>query len=220
MKRRGILLILFLYVNICAQEADQYPQTKWISWGLLAGPAITSAPQTGYSILLEGRVRFLPGLNVKVSAGYSDLTQNENIPVKTYWLPKLNNVTYYQTNSYDIQIRDYLVFPLSFGVEYVVSKGIISPYVTVEAGTNIFTSKVNYSNYVLGELHEYTKREDVPAEYRQGWRIRLKSESFRFAFGVGTKIEMNENLNFEVRYIYNINFNILNSHQILMGFSI
>jgi hypothetical protein len=220
MKKAGIFLIILLYINIPAQQQTKEQVLQWVSWGVFAGPDFTSAPGASYSILLEGRARIIPRVNLKISCGYSSLNQDKNLSVKTYWLPKINNVTYYQTHSYDIEVNNYMIFPFSAGLEYYIAEGGISPYLMFEIGNNIYSTGVSYSNNVYGSLQEYTGSDDVPAEYRSGRRIILGRRSFRTAIGLGTKIKLYGPLNFEVRYLYNVNTAIINSHRLLMGLSI
>lgn len=220
MKRTSIFLILLLYVNITAQQQTKEPILRWFSGGVFAGPDFTSAAKTGYSVSIEGRVRIIPRVNLKISLGYSLLNQDENISVQTYFLQKKDGVTHYQTQSYDMEINNYKIFPFSAGLEYSISDGNISPYLVFEIGTNIYSTGVSYSNCVLGSLQEYTDSEDIPARYRNGRHIVLGQSSVRTAMGFGTKIKLYGDLNFEVRYLYNINSNIINNHQILVGFSI
>jgi hypothetical protein len=220
MKKVSVLLIIIFSINITAQQQSKEPVFRWVSFGVFAGPSFTSAPKTGYSVSFEGQVRIIPHVNLKLSLGYSLLNQDKIISVKTYRLQKNNGAEYYQTQSFDMEINNYKIFPFSAGCEYSILEGDISPYITFEIGTNIYSTGVNYSNHIIGSLQEYNSSQDVPAGYRSGQRIVLGHRSIRTAAGFGTKIKIYGNLNFEIRYLYDINSAIINSHRLLMGFSI
>lgn len=220
MKKVSVLLIVLLSINITAQQQSKESVSRWISFGVFAGPSFTSAPKAGYSVSFEGQMKIIPSVNLKLSFGYSLLNQDEIISIKTYQLQKSNGAEYYQTQSYDMEINNYKIFPFSAGCEYSILEGDISPYLTFEIGTNIYSTGVSYSNHVIGNLQEYNSSQDVPALYRSGRRIVLGRSSIRTAAGFGTKIKLYGNLNFEIRYLYDINSAIINSHRLLVGFSI
>lgn len=218
MKRIIFLSFILFCTTLFAQEGNG-PFSK-LQLALYSGSSITSAPQTGLSFMIEGKASLLPRLNAKLAIGYYKLYENDFQQVKTYRSYNFNNAISYQTHSYNIEGYDYAVFPICAGLEYTISEGAVSPYITVEGGNNAYAVTTRCSNNIYGEIGKYITPGDVPAEYKNYVQKDKGQRSYRIAFGMGTRISLWQGVNLELCYMYNINTNIVNNHQILAGISL
>lgn len=219
-KRIIFLLTVLLSVNTFAQEALEAGPFSKLHFAIYSGAAVTSAPKTGVSFMVEGKTEILPRLNAKVSVGYYKLGENDFQLIKTYRRLNVDNVVSYQTHTYNIEGYDYSVFPISAGFEYAIAEGSVSPCLILEGGSNSYSVASRCSNNVFGETGKYLSADDVPAEYKDCILKDKSKRSYRAAFGMGARISLWKGVNLEIRYMYNINTNMTNNHQILAGVSL
>ncbi len=46
-----------------------------------------------------------------------------------------------------------------------------------------------------------------------------KDKSYRLGLGIGTKYQISHKFSLDIRYLYQFNSNIIDTHQLLIGFS-
>lgn len=219
MKRLVIFFLILSCKTILSQSIESPKVFSSFRLGILAGMTYCSLP--GGSLLIEGKTNLTKDLNLKLSAGYSSLNKSESYIVNTYgYIGKINDkvIDTYNSVSYRIDKVLYDVFPVSLGFEYTFIHDKFSPYGILEVGYNYFTYHLVESQGKTGG--EYSKTlEGLSAEYRNNppQISEDKTSSYKMAIGIGTNYKLTPNLNLDLRYVYQYNDLIINTHQILVG---
>jgi opacity protein-like surface antigen len=211
MKIIVFLSLLLLPAAIFAQDSGKSVFHSSVMGG------INFSDNNGGSFLLEGKVPLLDNLNFKLSLGYSKVYQVKGENVKTYYLDHYFTDNYF-TSDYKIEKLEYTVVPISAGLEYYFNRDKISFYGTMEAGYNSYDFEVFRS--VKDEKLAGSTFNDLPADYRNKEPEISNDTSLRFAPGIGARYQVSAGIALDLRYIYNFNSNIPDTHQLLFGISI
>ncbi|MFZ1291920.1 MAG: hypothetical protein WAR79_17620 [Melioribacteraceae bacterium] len=184
--------------------------------GILGG--INTSNFTGTSFVIEGRINLIPDLNSKMSIGYSTIYEKDGSHINTHGAIDLEGINQYSTVSYDIDRFRYTTVPISVGLEYIFTRQTFSPYTTFEFGYNYYDYKTEEINYQVGKDGYYDNFDELPEIYKnEPSKINKEDESFRFAFGVGTLYNLSSKIFLDLRYAYQVNTALVNTHQFLIG---
>ena len=209
----GIFLILFCTSSF-SQENDNNKLFSQFKFGFLAGVNITKF--AGGSVLIEGKTNLISNINIKALIGYSKIYKKEGYNVKTYGFIDIDNFQKYVTSSYDVNRIDYDVFQIAVGFEYFIVKDRLSPYIISEAGYNYYSFHIQESN-IYSSGRDYDTYDEIPAEYKNKPPKISNETSYLFGLGIGTNYKLGSAINLDIRYLYQFNKNIVNTHQILVG---
>jgi hypothetical protein len=169
----------------------------------------------GTSIVIEGSTNLTSNTNIKLSLGYSTVNKEEGYAVKTYQYSDFFNI--YNADSYTVDEINYIVVPISLGMEYVLSDDRISPYALVEIGYNFYSVKITKSN--SRTVGQYDNYDELPLEYQNEPPDIPEDESYTIALGIGTNYKISNKFNLDIRYLYQFNISLVNTSQILIGFN-
>jgi len=214
------LLFLAFVFESKAQTSGNNDLFPSIHFSALAGPNFTFPFQTGYLAQFEARTKVSSCVSIKASVGLSSIYEDFGNYVSTYSYTKIAQTDIYQSYSYKLDKYEYSIVPLSLGVEYSFSENIGSPFLLAELGYNLYSVEMHKSNQVLGAGGTFSTKAQLPEQYRQEPPKIKDDTSFRIGLGAGMRFRISGNFYFEARYIYNVNTQLINSHQILMGISI
>ena len=182
---------------------------------------INTTNYTGTSFLVEGRINIIPNLNSKMSIGYSTIYEKEGTHVNTYGFSDIEEINQYFTYSHDIDRFRYSTIPISIVLEYIFTRQAFTPYTTLEVGYNFYEYKTETSNGYVGKDGYYDNFEDLPELYKNDPpKINKEDESFRIGFGIGTLYKLSSKFFLDLRYGYQINTSLVNTHQFLIGIQI
>ncbi len=215
MKKIIVLIIVLFSFCSFSQVNDKSEIFSSFKFGALAGVNLSNL--IGGVFTIEGKTNLTSNLNIKLSAGYSTINKKEGYNVKTYGPVVVNNVTTYQISSYNVDKILYDVFPVSVGFEYVFLHNNFSPYGIVETGYNFYTFHTQVSYNIIPNGRSYNSAEEVPSEYKGTPPVITKAASYRFALGLGTTYKISNGINLDIRYLFQANKYIENTHQILFG---
>lgn len=213
MKKYVVLLFLLAVITISAQEKP----IKTFEFGALGGINFDNIERIGGSAFIEGRYAILPNLKIKLSLGYNNLVEGKNQAVKTYSKTATGSGDKYQTLSYTIEKYSYETIPISFGVEYSLGTGSIIPYLTAEGGYNSFSVNVVTGLKYYGAGGTFNSHGELPAEYRSQPPGFFTGDSYRIAPGAGVRFAVNSILTADLRYSYQVNTSLINTHLFLFG---
>jgi hypothetical protein len=215
---KNLIVPLFLLFSIClfAQENEQVRMFSTLKVGFLAG--INFSDQSGSSFVLEGKTNIISNLNLKLSLGYSVINKNDVFTVKTYQYIVSTNHSQYEAESYTVDKINYDVFPISLGLEYFISRNVFSPYALLEAGYNYSNIHPIRSGGNISIAAGYFDTFDqLPAAYKG----EISTDNpYRIAVGAGTTYKVTSYINLDIRYVFQYNKSIANTHQILLGVNI
>lgn len=213
MKKIIFISIIFLLTQgIIGQNYQEKINNIPFGVGILGG--INTYNFTGTSFLIEGRINLIPDLNSKMSIGYSTIYK-KGYHVNTNGYSNFENQ--FGTLSYDIDFFRYSTVPISLGLEYIFTRQIFTPYTSFEIGYNFYEYKTREINYFVGKDGYFDNFEDLPEIYKNDPPKIDKDESFRMSLGIGTLYKLSSKFFLDIRYAYQINTNLVNTHQFLIG---
>lgn len=216
---KSILLFIILFnINLFPQEQEKSEMFSSFHLGILGGINYTTL--TGPSAIMEGSTNLTSNLYFKFSIGYSIIYQNSFQRVKTYEYISFDDVHLFATHDYNINYLKYEVAPISIGLQYFFDYGKFSPYCFLEGGYNSYDTKQDITSDITGLNGDYNTYDELPPAYKNNPPTTSQINSYRVGIGVGTKYRLFKNIDFDIRYLYQVNSNIINTHQILFGFAI
>jgi hypothetical protein len=216
MKNTIVILFLMLGINLFAQENEQFKMFSTFHFGVLGGTNFSTL--SGGSLIIEGKTNLTSDLNLTLSLGYSTINKKEGYVVQTYQHIVFTNYDQYATQTYTVNDINYDVFPISLGFQYIILHDVFSPYALLEGGYNFFSFHQTQSSIAIAGA-SYDTYGQLPAAYKGAIPLISEDNSYRIAVGVGTTYKLSRIFNLDVRYLYQYNKSIENTHQILIGFN-
>ena len=206
---KGIYLIIILTAySLYAQEE---PLTNY-RLSLLGGIKFENASQINPAAQIELKNNIFPNVDIQFSVGFSKLIESTSIHVDTYRERNIEYVDYYQSHSYDIYEIQYFFIPFSLGLNYNV---LDNYYLFGATSYSIVSTDIYAKNSQEGELFE--SFDMIDEKYREVFIKPIADNSISYSIGFGNLIPITNYLNMHVKYFYEINPDLLNSHNILLG---
>ncbi len=218
MKKIFVLLIVLFSASLFAQENNNSKIFSGFHVGILAG--VNYSNLAGGSIVMEGKTNLSENLNVKLSVGYSTINKRDGYFYKSYGHIKFDSVDYYVASSNYVDEIIYHVFPVSIGFEYTFLHKKFSPYILLEGGINYYSFQTELSNSKSIFGGYFDTYNEVPSEYKVKPPVITEASSMRLAFGLGTTYTISRGVNLDIRYEFQSNKYIVNTHQILFGINL
>ncbi len=208
-----LLLIMFSFNFIFAQKQVNNHIYKNFEYGLYGGINFASSSNIGGSLLFEWKIYLLTNFMLKASIGYEKTYNPNSYNVKTNGFYKIDNIKRYYTKSYRVLETQYQIIPFLFGVQYQFISYSFSPYAQIEVGYKWIDPLTIKTNPVI--QGEYEKFQDLPNEFKS--TDVLPVSSYSFGIGIGIRYKISSKLNLDLRYIYQLESNIVNTHNFLIG---
>lgn len=210
------VLILSLSQFVVAQEVNGSSFFTKSEFGLYGGVNVSGESNLGGLTSFEFKTNLTSNLNLRLSASYFYLRTDITQQVKSFTTGEIQGEEFFTAGEYTIKGREYKNIPISVGLQYFLSRSAFSSYVIAEGGYNLIDGKLNRTP---GQSWSYNSAEEVPDEYKHhklGEPMPLSS--FRYGIGIGTMYSLSSVFNLDVRYLYNFDSEIVNTHQVLVGF--
>jgi hypothetical protein len=213
MKKNILIIILFAAIQLSAQTVEKdYSKSKF-EFGFFTGITSERMEYFGESFMVEARYKIDSKWIVKLSVGNSKLIK-EDYSRETYYNPYYDSL-----HSFTNFLKGYIfeIVPASLGVEYMILGERTIPYLIGELGFNSYTT-----NKVIGYImkNDYTPRDpnqiDFIGQYPRH-SYYYNGTSIRIALGVGLKQITASFLNLDIRYLFQFNTHLTNSHLLLVG---
>lgn len=219
---KAIMKLMFVFVLsisqfVVAQEGNGSSSVFSKSeFGLYGGVNVSGESNLGGLTSFEFKTNLTSDLNLRFSVSYFYLRTNITQQVKSFTTGEIQGEEFFTAGEYTIKGREYKNVPLSIGLQYFVSRSAFSPYVIAEGGYNLIDGKLDRTP---GHSWSYNSVEEIPDEYKHhkpGEPMPLSS--FRYGIGIGAMYPLSSVFNLDVRYLYNFDSEIVNTHQVLVGF--
>jgi len=165
--------------------------------------------------MFEGKTHLSDNALLKLSFGYTNLSSANKYEVKSYTKSSIDgSETFYQI-SYDVEKTEYEIIPLSIGVQYNIEYGKFTPYIYSDFGYNLIHPTVHKSETSFyGQFNFYN---ELPVEHR--YKDDLPLSSFKLAIGFGINYPLSSVFGLDIRYLNQIDSEIINSQQLLVRIS-
>ncbi len=217
--RRGysiVLLLIFLTNILFAQDENMIAPFSNFNFSIYGGINFEDVSELGGTFYIEGKTNLTSNLNLKLSLGYYKSIELVNDTVRGSGVNTIDTLTYYSASEAYITERVYDVLPISLGLQYIFKNETISPYILLDGSYNYIDTKRTRNG---GRSWSYITYEDVPDEFKNNQIETFPNESFGVALGIGAIYSIKNNLNLDFRYLFKYDSEIINSHQVLIGFS-
>lgn len=219
MKARTIVIfvsILAFSQLIVAQSVNESSLFTKTEFGFYGGVTTSNSSSLGASANVDFKTDLASNLNLKLSVAYYKVDVDYFKNVKQSGSSEIQGEEYFFATEYDIDGRKYQSIPISLGLQYFLNRSILSPYIIAEAGYNIIDAKATINNH---KTWSYRTLEEIPEEYKQEYSVDpLPLSSYRFGIGIGAIYPLSSVFNLDLRYLYNFDTEIVNTHQVLVGF--
>lgn len=210
------VFILSLSQFVVAQEVNGSSFFTKSEYGLYGGVNVSGESNLGGLTSFEFKTNLTSNLNIRLSASYFYLRTDITQQVKSFTTGEIQGQEFFTAGEYTIKGREYKNIPISVGLQYFLSRSTLSPYVIAEGGYNFIDGKLDRTP---GQYWSYNSLEEIPDEYKHhkpGEPMPLSS--FRYGIGLGAMYPISSVFNLDVRYLYNFDSEIVNTHQVLVGF--
>ncbi len=216
MKKLLVLIILFFFGNILAQDLESKPMFSKFYFSVLGGTNFNTLPTAGTAIIIEVKSNVSSNINAKFSIGYSILYDDDFYEIKSYRFVSFDGYEKYHTRLFKVDKVKYTIIPISIGSEYMFLKSNLTPFALFELGYNYSSSTSEGVKYE-GIAGAYDTVDEIPQEYRKLAPALDDGSSFSLGIGLGLKYMLTDRMDLNIRYIYHYNESIINNHQVLFG---
>jgi len=165
------------------------------------------------AILMEGKFHLSRDLLIKLSFGYSKLISPHNYTVKSHTVINFGDNKTYSAILYEIYKTEYNVIPISLGLQYIINYSTFNPYIFTEIGYNLI-DPLSFKSPSI-HLDNFSSYGDLPLEFRN-FDV-LPNGSYKLAIGVGFKYPISSIFGLDLRYLTQVDSEIINSQQLLVG---
>jgi hypothetical protein len=211
---KKLYFMFFIVSNILFSQ--NLVNNSLYEFNLLGGFDTEKFSDFGGALYLEGSKNITNHLYAKLSVGYLKSISTNKYNIKTYKYVSIEDYEKYHTISYNVKKTEYQSIPFSIGLEYYIQKQKISPYLFFNINYSFIDPLIFNTPERL--LTIYATESEIPQEYK---KVKfLPNNSYGISFGLGSKYQIFSKFQLNIRYLYNIDSEIINTHQLLFGFSI
>ena len=216
MKELLVLIFLFLFGNLSAQDLESKPMFSIFYFSVLGGTNFNTLPTAGTAIIIEVKSNITSNINAKFSIGYSTLYDDDSYEIKSYRFVSFDDYEKFHTLLIKVDRVKYTFIPISIGAEYTFLKSNLSPFALLELGYNYSSS------FAEGITHDgiagtYDTVDEIPQEYRKIAAALDDGSSLSLGMGIGVKYLLTDRMDLNIRYIYHYNESFINNNQVLFG---
>lgn len=211
-----MILSVLLFILIDVLNAQENKPFSNFDIGLYGGINFYNTENIRGDLLVEVKTNLISSLNLKVSAGYFATIQPYSYTVRKYSeYPNIDTVPIFFAGKYNVVSRNYDVFPLSLGIQYIIVHSILSPYISIDAVYNLINASIETSP---PEVWSYYSIEEIPAEFKENQKKEeLPNHSYGIILEVGTSYHISSKLNLDIRYLFKYDNKIINTHHFIVG---
>lgn len=211
---KKILFVLsFIAINILnAQENKPFSN---IDIGFYGGINFYNTSNVRGDFLVEIKTNIISSLKLKTSAGYFRTIQPYSGTVSTYSENIIDTIPKYFASKYDYESKNYDVFLIALGIQYIIVQSIFSPYISIDAVYNFMNASITTSP---PEAWSYNSIDEIPAEFKENQKKEeLPTNSYGIILGVGASYQISSKLNLDFRYLFKYDNEIINTHHFIAG---
>lgn len=214
MRKLFVIYFILSFGYILAQQHNDKTPFSTFYYGVLGGINFGKISEIGGNFHLELKTNLISNFQILFSAGYFNTIEPVNYNVKTHDKISINNDTFYRAISYNVINKNYDVFPISFGFQYLLKNEVLSPYLITNLNYNLINARSEISP---GEVWSFNTFEEIPEEFKSKYIAFSPNNFFSVGLGIGTNYNINNKLFLDLRYIFILNKETINTHHLLFG---
>lgn len=209
------IIFTLLIISLIDLEAQVNKPFSNFDIGFYTGINFYNTSNIGGDIFVEINTNLISSLKIKVSSGYFRTIQPYTGTVRTYSENIIDTVPKYFAGKYDYVSKNYDVFPILLGIQYIIVQSIFSPYISIDAVYNFMNASITTTP---PEVWSYNSIEEVPDEFKESRKVEaLPDNSYGIILGAGTSYRISSKLNLDIRYLFKYDSEILNTHHFIIG---
>lgn len=211
--RKVLFILLFISFNVLkAQENKPFSN---FDIGFYGGINFYNTDKIRGDFLVEFKTNLISSLKLKASAGYFRTIQPYSYTVRKYSENIIDSLPRFFAAKYDLVSKNYDIFPLTLGIQYLIVNSIFSPYLSVDAVYNFMNTFIETSP---SEVWSYNSIDEIPDEFKENQKEEeLLNNSYGIILGAGTSYHISSKLNLDIRYLFKYDSKIVNTHHIIIG---
>lgn len=210
------ILFVLLFVSINVLNAQENKSFSNFDIGFYGGINFYTTDNIRGDMLVEAKTNLTPSLNLKASAGYFTTIQPYSYTVRKYAENTITDtLPIFFASKYNLVSKNYDIFPLTLGIQYIIAHSIFSPYISIDAVYNLINATIETSP---PEVWSYNSIDEVPAEFKETQKKEeLPNNSYGIILGAGTSYHISSKLNLDIRYLFKYDNKIINTHHFIVG---
>jgi opacity protein-like surface antigen len=209
------IIFTLLIISLIDLEAQDNKPFSNFDIGFYTGINFYNTSNIGGDFFVEFRTNLLSSLKLKISTGYFRTIQPYSGTERTYSENIIDTIPKYYASKYDYVSKNYDVFPISLGIQYIIVQSIFSPYISIDAVYNFMNATITTTP---PEVWSYNSIEEIPDEFKGNQKVEeLPNNSYGIILGAGTSYNISAKLNLDIRYLFKYDSEILNTHHFIIG---
>lgn len=211
---KKVLLILF-FISFSVLKAQGNNPFSNFDIGFYGGINFYNTDNIRGDFLVEIKTSLTSSLKLKASAGYFRTIQPYSYTVRKYSENTIDSLPRFFAAKYNLVNKNYDIFPLTLGIQYLIVKSIFSPYLSVDAVYNFMNTFIETSP---PEVWSYNSIDEIPDEFKENQKDEeLPNNSYGIILGAGTSYHISSKLNLDIRYSFKYDSKIVNTHHFIIG---
>lgn len=211
--KKYLYFIVIIFIANVINSQNHTSSSQNTEFGIYGGLSFISVKDGWGAFQFEGKIPISSNVYLKTSFGYTQLKSNNKYKVNSYTYSVLETQGPYKALHYEVFKIEYQVIPLSIGLQINLNRKSFLPYILAEIGYNFIDPVVSKSQIeIVGNYNAYY---ELPNEF-QNIDI-IPKGSYKFGIGFGFIYPISDNFNLDIRYFNQIDTEIINSQQILVG---
>jgi opacity protein-like surface antigen len=209
------IIFTLLIISFNVLEAQENKPFSNFDIGVYGGINFYNSSNIGGDFFVELKTNLISSLKLKLSTGYFRTIQPYSGTVRTYDENIIDTIPKYFAAKYDYVSKNYDVFPISLGIQYIIVSSTFSPYFTVDAVYNFMNASITTTP---PEVWSYNSIEEIPDEFKGKQKDEeLPDNSYGIILGAGTSYRISSKLNLDFRYLFKYDSEILNTNHFIIG---
>ncbi len=211
--KKVLFILLFISFNVLkAQENKPFSN---FDIGFYGGINFYNTDKIRGDFLVEFKTNLISSLKLKASAGYFRTIQPYSYTVRKYSENIIDSLPRFFAAKYDLVSKNYDIFPLTLGIQYLIVNSIFSPYLSVDAVYNFMNTFIETSP---SEVWSYNSIDEIPDEFKENQKEEeLPNNSYGIILEAGTSYHISSKLNLDIRYLFKYDSKIINTHHFIIG---
>ena len=210
------ILFVLSFISINVLNAQENKPFSNFDIGFYGGINFYNTDNIRGDFLVELKTNLISSLKLKASAGYFTTIQPYSYTVRKYAENTITDtLPRFFASKYNLVSKNYDIFPLSLGIQYIIVHSIFSPYISIDAVYNYINAFIETSP---PEAWSYNSIDEIPAEFKENQKKEeLPNNSYGIILGAGTSYQISSKLNLDIRYLFKYDNKIINTHHFIVG---
>ena len=209
------ILFILLFISFGVIVAQENKPFSVFNIGFYGGINFYNTENIKGDFLVELKANLISSFKLKASCGFFRTIEPYSYTVRKYSENIIDTLPKFFATKYNLVSKNYDIFPLTLGIQYLIVNSIFSPYLSVDAVYNFMNTFIETSP---SEVWSYNSIDEIPDEFKENQKEEeLPNNSYGIILGAGTTYHISSKLNLDIRYFFKYDSKIVNMHHIIIG---